>query len=104
MPPVLYEKVQECLPQLQDQHYMVVIIGYKMCPYSRKALRAVESVPEWKENFTFVGYDFGGTESLKNKLQYNGTFPIVFVRNNRNGMDHVGGGTELEQIASNPRR
>jgi glutaredoxin len=96
---VKYEKVEEYIPELRNTEYTIVIIGYKTCPYSKKALRAVETVPEWSENYKFIGYDFGETGPLKEDLGYEGTFPMCFVRDETGKVHHIGGGTELERLA-----
>lgn len=96
---VEYKLVEEHIPELKGNRYHVIILGYEMCPFSAKALRAVNSHKKWQNNYKFIPYQFGGTGALKQATQYNGTFPIVFVRNESGDLEHIGGGTELENLA-----
>ncbi len=93
-----YADVQEFVPELKNTPYIVVIIGYHDCPHSHKSLQALAKHPEWskEENHYFKGYNFGDTGPLKEQIGYYGSFPIVFVKDAKDGeMKHIGGGTEF---------
>jgi len=98
--PVSYEKFEEAIPELKRKKYNVVIIGYKTCPYSGKAQSALQEhikrTSRFREKSVFVGYEFGEVSQLKKDTGYDGTFPIVFVRDEKGRMEHVGGGVDFE--------
>lgn len=95
-----YENFEAAIPELKNHRYNVVIIGYKTCPYSGKAQSALKEhitkSNRFREKSVFVGYEFGETQELKRRTGYEGTFPIVFVRNEQGIMEHIGGGTNFE--------
>lgn len=98
--PLSYEKFEEAIPELKRHKYNVVIIGYKTCPYSGKAQSALKEhiakSSRFREKSVFVGYEFGEAGPLKKQTGYEGTFPIVFVRDEKGHMEHVGGGVDFE--------
>jgi len=98
-----YSKFQKAIPELAQKHYDVIIIGYHSCPYSKKAQAALMRVKKWKGKSIFVGYEFGGTEGLKEETGYHGTFPVVFVYDGHK-MVHVGGGTDFAELVEKNER
>lgn len=101
-----FASAAKAIPDLNkeaDSKVEVIIIGYKDCPYSRKALSAADRHPKWgaKQKYVlFVAYDWGATDDFREKSGYaHGSFPVVFVRDPKSRkFEHVGGGTELDQL------
>lgn len=95
-----YEQVEAAVPELKNHKYNVVILGYKTCPYSGKAQKALEyhisKSKRFREKSVFVGFEYGETAHLKKTANYSGTFPIVFVRDENGKMQHIGGGVDFE--------
>lgn len=102
-----FEHAQQAIPELNhvDPNVSVIIIGYNTCPYSKKALAASEKLKakspiHRSKKVLFVGYEFGGTGEFKQKSNYRGSFPVVYLRNQHGKFDHVGGGTDLEELVN----
>lgn len=98
---VKFRDAQEAVPQLKNLSPTVdvVIIGYLQCPHSRKSVKKLKEHPEWKKTgrAKFVAYDRGSERGFRERTGHQGTFPVIFVRDNDGNMEYIGGGDQFLQ-------
>lgn len=92
-------------PEWYDPSYaswVMIIVGYPFCPYSAKAKEAAQTMHLPDDAWHFEPVAFGEAGQLKQRLHYDGSFPLVFIRTGEQKHDfrHVGGGNEAEALAA----
>lgn len=81
--------------------YKFVYFGYSFCPYSKQTH---ETIKKWEidnnapNSSYFKEIDRSDAQAIRNELSYKGTFPIVFVKDSKGNMIHIGGSSELKTI------
>jgi hypothetical protein len=97
---VHFEAVQKAIPELKGDGHKVVVVGYPPgCPGTNAALAAINANGSWKGHSLMVEVPRHEVGALKDLLNYEGTWPIVFVRGDDGKMEHVGGGSDLLKLA-----
>ena len=98
---VNFEAVQDAIPELKGDHHQVVVVGYPLpCPGTNNALNAINMHPRWKGKSVMVEIPRHEVDSVvRTPLGYHGTMPMVFVRDSNGQMEHVGGGSDLLNMA-----
>lgn len=106
------DKVVKKIEELADDEpvnlndLQVIIVGYELCPFTSLAKRVSKEYAPPNTSL-LVGFDRGRpAEEFKASVGYEGTFPIVLVRDPEHGrLEHKGGGEDFEKwVKTHPPR
>ncbi len=93
------KRIQKEFPEMVDgQNYNAIIIGYDMCPHSK---RAKDLLTKKNKKYKFISFAFGcdDLQSRRDRLgysDYGDTMPIILIRNTGGAeWEHIGGADEL---------
>lgn len=85
----------------------VIVIGLRHCPFSSMAYDLINRHKKLKNDHKFIIFDefqpspFQSAGQFSSLTQYDGTFPVVFVRSPEGNMVHIGGATNLRSLINN---
>lgn len=98
---VHYHHVVSHVHELKETKPNVVIVGYDDCPFTRRTEQIVNQNPSCRTKLPEIALitfkRVSGPQMRKQLHHQEGTFPVIFIKNNDDDMEYVGGSTELEQ-------
>ena len=95
-----YEKVSKYFDYNTPEGPNIFVVGFppNQCPYSRLTQEKIQNISALTKSNVFKTITFSDKNKVKQDLNYQGSFPIIFLRECSGKMSHIGGHSELNII------